>query len=67
METRISIAPDLKAVFLSMNVNEEFKRGPGLWEFNNTLLQDEYYFQLIKDCYRHILQKYANVYDKQLL
>ena len=25
--TQISIAPDHKAVFLSMNVNEEFKRG----------------------------------------
>ena len=50
-----------------MNVNEEFKREPVLWKFNNTLLQDEYYLQLIKDCYRHILQKYANVDDKQLL
>ena len=53
----ISIAPDHKAVFLSMNVNEEFKRGPGLWKFNNTLLQDECYLQLIKDCYPHIVQK----------
>ena len=50
-----------------MNVNKEFKRGLGLWKFNNTLLQDECYFQLIKDCYPHILQKYANVDDKQLL
>ena len=30
VETRASIAPDHKAVFLSMNLNEEFKRGPGL-------------------------------------
>ena len=35
VETRASIAPDHKAVFLSMNLNEEFKRG---WKFNNTLL-----------------------------
>ena len=28
VETRASIAPDHKAVFLSMNLNEEFKRGP---------------------------------------
>ena len=34
VETRISIAPGHKAVFLSMSVNEEFKRGPGLWKFN---------------------------------
>ena len=44
-------APDHKAVFLSMNLNEEFKRGPGLWKFNNTLFQDECYLQLIKDHY----------------
>ena len=66
-ETRASIAPDHKAVFLSINLNEEFKRGPGLWKFNNTLLQDECYLQLIKDYYPCILQKHANVTDKQLL
>ena len=67
VETRASIAPDNKAVFLSINLNEEFKRGPGLWKFNNTLLQDECYLQLIKDFYPYILQKYADVTDKQLL
>jgi exonuclease III len=41
VETRASIARDYKAVFLSMNLNDEFKRGPGLWKFNNTLLQHE--------------------------
>ena len=61
VETRASIAPDHKAVFLGMNLNEEFKRGPGLWKFNNTLLQDESYLQLIKDYYPCILQKYAEV------
>ena len=50
-----------------MNVNKEFKRMPGLWKFNKTLLQDESYLQIIKDCYPHSLQKYANVDDKQLL
>ena len=67
VETRASIAPDHKAVFLSITLNEEFKRGPGLWKFNNTLLQDECYVQLIKDYYPCILQKYADVTDKQLL
>ena len=55
--TRTSIAPDHKAVFLSMNVNEEFKRGPVLWKFNDSLLQDECYLELIKDCYPHILRR----------
>ena len=67
METLASIAPDHKAVFLSINLNEEFKRGPGLWKFNNTLFQDEWYLQLIKDYYPCILQKHADVIDKQLL
>ena len=67
VETRASIAPDHKAVFLSINLNEEFKRGPGLWKFNNTLLQDECYLQLIQDYYPCILQKHADVTDKQLL
>ena len=48
VSTRISIAPDHKAVALNMYSNEEFKRGPGLWKFNNTLLQDECYLQLIR-------------------
>ena len=64
VETRASIAPDHKAVFLSINLNEEFKRGPGLWKFNNTLLQDECYLQLINDYYPCILQKHADVTDK---
>lgn len=67
VETRASIAPDHKAVFFSISLNEEFKRGPGLWKLNNTLLQDEWYLQLIKDYYPCILQKHANVIYKQLL
>jgi len=67
VETQAPIAPDQRAVFLNMNLNEEFKRGPGLRKFNNTLLQDESYRQLIKDCYPCILQKYAEVNNKQLI
>ena len=67
VETRASIAPDHKAVSLSINLNDEFKRGSGLWKFNNTLLQDECFLQLIKDYYPCILQKQADVTDKQLL
>lgn len=67
METRASIAPDHKAIFLSMTLDDEFKRGPGTWKLNNTLLQDENYLKLIKDCYPRILQKYAEINDKQVL
>ena len=43
VETRASVAPDHKAMFLSMTLDDEFKRGPGTWKFNNPLLQDENY------------------------
>ena len=67
VERRASIAHDHKAVYLSINLNEKFKRDPGLWKFNNTLLQNDYYLQLTKDYYPYILQKHADVNDKQLL
>lgn len=38
-ETRSSIAPDHKAVFLTIEIDQSFKRGPGTWKFNNTLLR----------------------------
>lgn len=46
VETRESIAPEHKAVFLSTDLNGEFERGPGLWKFNNTFLQDECYLTI---------------------
>jgi len=48
-EIRTSIAPDHKSVFLGVEIKSEFKRGPGLWKFNNTLLEDENYKELIMD------------------
>ena len=67
VEARASIAPDHRAIFLSMKLNDEFKRGPGTWKFNNMLLQDELYLKIIKDYYPFILQKYAELDNKQLL
>ena len=66
-ETRTSIAPDHKAIFLSLKIENSFKRGPGTWKFNNSLLQDENYLQLIKDSYASIENKYKDVENKQLL
>ena len=47
VEIRISIAPDHNAIFLSIDVKNDFSRGPGLWKFNNTLLEDNNYKELI--------------------
>ena len=66
-ETRTSIAPDHKAIFISLKIENHFARGPGTWKFNNLLLQDENFLQLIKDSYPLIENKYQDVENKQLL
>ena len=66
-EIRISIAPDHNAIFLSIDVKNDFNRGPGLWKFNNTLLEDNNYKELITFYYPQILRKYSEVTDNQLL
>ena len=66
-EIRASIAPDHKAIFLSIAINNAFQRGPGTWKFNNQLLEDENYVQLISECLPRILLKYHEVESHQLL
>lgn len=51
---RRSISPDHKAAFLSIELKNKFKRGPGMWKFNNTLLEDGYY----KFIYFFTIRKY---------
>ena len=65
-ETRSSIAPDHKAVFLSLEIDQTFKRGPGTWKFNNTLLKDDEYINLIKNNYSSIQEKYKEIESRQL-
>ena len=67
VEIRTSIAPDHKSVFLNIEIENEFIRGPRLWKFNNSLLEDKNYKELIAFYYPHILEKYRDVTDKQLL
>ena len=67
VEIRISIAPDHNVIFLSFDVKNDFNRGPGLWKFNNTLLEDNNYKELIIFYYPQILRKYSEVTDNQLL
>ena len=55
-EIRPSIAPDHKAIFFSFEIQGEFKRGPGLWKFNNQLLEDQNYINLINST--HFTQKF---------
>ena len=66
-EVRSSIAPDHKAIFLGMELQSKLKRGPGTCKFNNTLLEDQDYIDLINFIYPRTLEKYKDVESKQLL
>ena len=66
-EVRSSIAPDHKAIFLGMELQSELKRRPGTWKFNNTLLEDQDYIDLINFIYPRTLEEYKDVESKQLL
>ena len=66
-EIRSSISTDHRAVFLSVEIDDASKRGPGTWKFNNKLLEDENYITLIKGSLPRILEKYHEVECYQLL
>ena len=66
-EIRASIAPDHKAIFLSLEIQGDFKRAPGSWKFNNQLLEDENFIQLVNRTYPEILEKYKDLENKRLL
>ena len=57
-EIGTSIAPDHKSIFLKIKIKTKF---------NDTLLEDENYKELIEFYYPQILVKYHKVTDKQLL
>ena len=65
IETKASNAPDHKAIKLTLKLLEE-KRGPGLWKFNNSLVEDEEYVKLIKENYPIIGERYRELEDKRL-
>ena len=57
-EVRSSIAPDHKALFLRLQIDNSIKRGPGAWKFNNLLLGHNDYRLLINELLPVILEKY---------
>ena len=63
--TKASNAPDHKAIVLDLNILNE-KRGPGLWKFNNSLVEDNEYIGLIKENYPAIHEKYSYLKDDRL-
>ena len=63
--TKVSNAPDHKAVELDLRIRSE-KRGPGLWKFNNSLVEDNEFVELIKRQYPVIRKKYLDLKDDRL-
>ena len=60
--TKTSNAPDHKAVLLDLKILSG-KRGPGLWKFNNSLVEDTEYVKLIQENYPGISEKYSDLED----
>ena len=65
IHTKASNAPDHNAIKLSLELSEE-RRGPGLWKFNNALVDDEEYVNRIKANYPIIGEKYRDLDDHRL-
>ena len=65
VETKTATTPDHKSIKLTLKLSQ-VTRSPGLWKFNNSLLQDKNYLTLITESYSIISEKYANRVDKRL-
>ena len=46
-----SIAPDHCAVYIVLSIPEMNSRGPGFWKFNNSLLADDEYLEMVRELY----------------
>ena len=44
-----SIAPDHNAIYISLTLSNKCPRGPGFWKFNNTLLEDAQYVNIVRN------------------
>ena len=62
-----TIAPDHDAIYISLSWPNKLPRGPGLWKFNNTLLNDMQYVSTVQDTYARACSYKSHVTDKRLL
>ena len=61
-----SVVPDHQAIHMSLLWRNETPRGPELWKFNNTLLDDEQYLANIRETYVSASDMHSAVKDKRL-
>ena len=64
-DIKTAIAPDHKDIRLFLQF-ENKKKGPGLWKFNNSLLNDDTFVNLITTNYPIICRKYAYLTNLKL-
>jgi len=64
-DIKSAIAPDRKAIRLFLQF-ESKKKGPGLWKFNNSLLNDDTFVHLTTTNYPIICRKYAHLTNLKL-
>ena len=60
------IAPDQKAIYISLSWTNLTPRGPGLWKFNNSLLNDKEYVNKIRETYAQTCIYYSDSVNKRL-
>ena len=65
-DIRPSIAPDHSMILLVLSLPEPSPRKPGFWKFNNVLLEDDEYKEMIRELYPSIWKKHSSTQDKQL-
>jgi len=57
VDIQASIAPDHNTILLSLSWPNENPRGPGVWRFNNSLLEDKEYTTKILELYLQLREK----------
>ena len=60
------VSPDHNAIYILLSWTSKRPRGPGLWKFNNTLLDDMQYVSMVCDAHAHTCSYYSHVTDKRL-
>ena len=61
-----SIAPDHNAIYILLTLSHKCPRGPGFWKFNNTLLDDAQYVNMVRNTYVQTRSSYSYLGDKRL-
>ena len=62
-----SITPDHKTIYIDLTLPQNIIRGPGVWKFNNSLLNDEDYIFKIVQLIPRLREKYSQLEDKSLV